>query len=349
MRAKFLLPAVLLGLLALLLANPGMAQPVLLETSHRILDIENRPIDYHVQRLDNAEDVPLLIVIDGSGCAGVLRPGFNRLFRPEPDMPYSYARLVVDKGGIDPNSTDRDNCPEHYHQRRSVDRAVLDHLRVLQHLSGNADWWNGKVFIYGWSEGGDIGARLTAYYPGVSRAVLGAMGGGLTMAQHFEDYWDCAADRVDDRDACLADLHGMFEDTRRNPTWVTEQGDSNMLWRSRLWADLATLLRYGDTPILVIQGALDRDSTPVQSGRVLINRLVEYGRQSVVYCEVADMEHGFGSLDARRALAFERGLLDWLLTEEMPGGIDEVPLNQPLERNCDPDPPFEDVFPPRQS
>ncbi|APE29097.1 alpha/beta hydrolase family protein [Aurantiacibacter gangjinensis] len=338
--------------LAAMLLSPGAAlaeiyeEPALLQTSHRIPDLESRPIDYHLQRLEGVTDIPLLIVIDGSGCVGVLRSGFDRLYRPEPDMPYTYARLSVDKGGIDPHAGRDAQCTDEYHQRRTIDRAVLDHMRVLQHLRETADWWNGEIYIYGWSEGGDIGARLTAYYPGISRSVLGAMGGGLTMAQHFEDFWDCAADRVTDREACLESVHDMFQDTRDHPVPYTEQGDSNMLWRSRMWADLAQMLRYDNTPVLVVQGALDRDHTPVQSARVLINRLGEYGRANIAYCEVPDMEHGFGSLPVERALPFERGLLDWLFLDERPGGLDGEGWNALMQPNCDPDPPLHDVAPP---
>lgn len=311
----------------------------LIRASQRIPDLENRPINYHVERLAGDEQVPILIVIDGSGCAGVLRPGFASLYRPSVDSPYRYAKLTVDKPGIDPEATDSRDCPPEFHERRSLDSAVQDHLRVLQHLRGNASWWDGRVYVWGWSEGGDIGARLVAYYPDVERAVLGAMGGGLTMAQHIEDFWDCAEDRVDDREACLADVREMLEDLRLRPVPVSENGgDSNLLWRSRMFTDMAALLRYGETPVLVTQGALDRDHTPVQSARLLVTRLRDYRRGNVAYCEVPDMGHGTGSLEVERALEYEDALLAWLFD---PAGAEAA-----LAVFCDPEPPLGDVAPP---
>ncbi len=311
----------------------------MLQQSTQIPDLENRPIDYHVERLADESNLPILIVLDGSGCAGVRRPGFSSLYRPRADSAFRYAKLTVDKPGIDPDATDPRDCPPEFHERRSLDRAVLDHLRVLQHLRGHAPWWNGRVYVWGWSEGGDVGARLVAYYPGVERAVLGAMGGGMTMAQHIEDFWDCAADRVEDREACLLDVREMLADLRLRPVPVSENGgDSNLLWRSRMFTDLAALLRYGDTPIMVTQGALDRDHTPVESARLLITRLKEYGRDNISYCEVPDMEHGTGSREVPRAIAYEEALLAWL--------FDPVIGDAALARFCDPDPPLDEVAPP---
>lgn len=322
-----------------LLAAPAFAdERALLQETVQILDIENKPVLYHVERFPVASPVPILLVIDGSGCRGALRPGFASLFRPAADTPFAYAKITLTKPGVDPHSTEMRVCGENHKLRYSIDSFVIDHLRVLQHLKGNADWWDGRVFIWGWSEGGDIGARLTAYYPSVERSVLGAQGGGYTMAQHFEDFWDCAADRTSDREACLVDVREMFEDLIQNPVPSSDKGDTNLLWRSRMFADLATLLAYGDTPILIVNGELDRDSTPVESARLLVTKLSDAGRKNTRYCEVEGMGHGQGSISAEAGIALENATLHWL--------FDGSEANAMLNASCKSNPPLNKVAPP---
>lgn len=317
----------------------GIEDSALEATTHVIADIENRPITFHLERLDQNQLMPILLVIDGSGCRGALRKGFASLFRPTPDLPMRYAKLTLTKPGIDPTSEELTGCSEEYRERYSIDRGVLDHLRVLQHLR-SASWWNGELYVWGWSDGGDIGARLISYYPNVERAALGAQGGGYTMAQHMEDFWTCAADRQppDRREACLKSVREWFAEVRERPLGSLGDGESNKLWRSRLFVDLVPLLADDSTPLLVIHGAKDRDSTPVESARLLVARLRERERQNLRYCEVPDMAHGYTNDQATRRDQLERATLHWL--------FDEDDAETLLAESCDPDPPLEQVAPP---
>lgn len=314
-----------------------MAERAPVETVE-ILDLENEPITYHIHRYDADRKQPILLIIDGSGCRGQLRRGFGDLYQPPADRSLIYARVTVEKPGVEPTSRELTDCSAEFRQRHSIDNWVRDILRTLQHLRATADWWDGRIYIYGWSDGGDVGARVMSYYPDVERAVLGAQGGGYTMAQHFEDFWDCAADRTTDREACLADVRAMFQDLRDNPVPRADKGDTNLLWRSRMFADLATLLEYGDTPLLVVHGALDRDHTPVESARLLVSRLQDAGRANLTYCEVPFMEHGHGSFDDKQASMFEKALLSWLFAQENAGAL--------LEPFCDPSPDLAATAPP---
>lgn len=261
-----------------------------------MLDRENRPILYHIDKPASSAKMPILLVVDGSGCRGSLRKAFASLFKPGKQGFPDYAKVWVNKPGIDPYSTDMLGCSEEFRERYLIDTAVTDHLLVLQHLRGTArDWWDGRLMIWGWSDGGDIAARLVAYYPDVERAFLGAQGGGLTMATHMKDYWRCPADQVkpEQRDSCLKQTRDWFAEVREKPLASLGNDESNFLWRSRLFTDLGTLLAYDDTPIFVAHGALDRDNTPVQSARALINRLKEARRANLTYCEIPVMKHGF--------------------------------------------------------
>lgn len=337
-------------LLALAAGLPGEAQPTsndtqssqteLIQRTFEIPDIENRSVTFHVERFDRDEQIPILLVIDGSGCAGALRSGFAGLFRPEAGRLSGYAKLTLSKPGIDPASTDAKDCSAEYRERYSIDSAVLDHLRVLQHLKAKAGWWNGKLFVFGWSDGGDIGARLVSYYPNVERALLGAQGGGYTMAQHIEDFWDCAADlnTAEERDKCLGEMRGWFQDLREKPLASLGKGDSNKLWRSRIFANLVPILADTTVPLLVMHGARDRNNTPVESARLLITRLKEAGRPNLTYCEIPFMAHHGGDFTNEQYITFERAKLHWLL--------DLPDAEELLGKLCDPDPPIDQFAPP---
>ena len=321
-------------------AGPSFAQgPILLQDTHVINDIENRPITFHIERFETGGPRPIILVIDGSGCKGALRKGFASLLRPAAGRFANYAKLTLTKPGIDPQATDQNGCSQEYRERYSIDRAVLDHLRVLQHLK-SAEWWDGRLLVWGWSDGGDIGARLISYYPNVERAMLGAQGGGYTMAQHMEDFWQCPADRVaaEKREQCLEEIRGWFDEVRERPLASEGRRESHQLWRSRLFADLVPLLADDTTPLLVMHGAKDRDNTPVESARLLVTRLKERGRENLRYCEIPGMAHGMASLGREAAIELEQATLAWLLDDRSAEAV--------FEKHCDPDPPLDKIAPP---
>ncbi len=311
--------------------NPAMATDYVYAQRVDIKTLNERDLVYFLDRpkvdeLRESRKVPLLIVVDGSRCVGQLRPGMRSLYRPHSDRPIQYARLMVEKPGVSPEANDPTECSDDFLKYYTMDRRVTDHLRVLQHLKKTgADWWNGEVLIWGWSDGGDIAVQLTAYYPNVTRAVLGAMGGGYTMAEHFEDFWICPEDRVGEKRAeCLAELRGQFQQMFDNPTWTktwSGQDNSWQVWRTRLFARHAEVLKDNTVPILIVHGEKDYDSTPVASARKLVEMLNESGNTAYTYWEVPGMGHGPSSLPDAQNAAFELAMLNWVLgVDTGPGG-----------------------------
>ena len=300
--------------------------------------IDERPIRFYIDRPASEEPLPILLVIDGSGCVGQRRPSTWQAYDPAFYRDYAYARLMVEKPGVEPDAADLSaECSETFKRHYDIDARVTDHLRVLQHLRA-ADWWNGEVMVWGWSDGGDIGARLITYRPETTRAVLGAMGGGLTMAEHFERFWACperpsvrtpeqtteqATERMGGREACLDDLRGDFARIEDNPTWrETWSGHDNTykVWNTRLRARLSAPLSDNRVPLLIVHGALDTENTPVESARVLVADLARAGNAAFTYWEVPGMEHGWNALEDDRKSALVTGMLDWLMT----GDVDPV-------------------------
>ncbi len=285
-----------------------------------IQTIDGRDLTFFIDRPNEAvaEKVPLLVMVDGSGCAGQLRSGMQ-LFKPGPESARPYARLAVEKPGVDPHETDNQTCSDEFKKHYTIDNRMLDHLRVFQHLSANADWWNGELLVWGWSDGGDIAAQIVTYYPNVTRALLGAMGGGYTMAEHFEDFWICQekeGQSDEERQKCVSDLRELFQKMYDNPTWTeTWSGDANSwrVWASRLKSRLSITLKDNRTPILIVHGAEDYNNTPVASARKLVSELEKSGNESFVYWEVPEMLHGWSNLPEDQQLALKEAMLQWLL------------------------------------
>lgn len=280
---------------------------------------DGRDLTYFVDR-PKGYTLPILLMIDGSGCIGQLRDGWSDLYRPKQPRTSlkSYARVRVEKTGVDPEAAGaQESCSPAFLKNYTMDKRVEDHLRVLQHLRAKADWWNGELYIWGWSDGGDIATRLVAYYPNVERAVLGAMGGGTTMASHFEDLWICGDQaQTGERDACVASLRKDFQEMADNPTWrKTWSGVDNSwaVWASRLWSRTTDLLIDNRTPVLIVHGEEDFNAVPVSSARTLVRALKEADNDAFTYWEIASMEHGTISLPKESEERVERAMLYWLL------------------------------------
>lgn len=334
-------PSLMLFVVILCLAFPALADRVLQTPVSFVQDQEvvigthdGRELVYFIDRPELEGQLPLLLMIDGSGCIGQLREDWTDLYRPaQPRTSMkNYARVRVEKPGVDPSAFgQQETCSDDFLKHFTMDKRVEDHLRVLQHLRANADWWNGELYIWGWSDGGDIATRLVAYYPNVERAVLGAMGGGTTMASHFENLWICGdQSQIGAREACVTDLRANFQKMADNPTWMkTWSGVDNSwaVWASRLWSKTTDLLIDNRTPVLIVHGEDDFNAVPVSSARTLVKVLEEAGNEAFTYWEIAGMAHGTGSLPDELTDRVERAMLYWMLRGEVgvtPWRIDDL-------------------------
>ena len=310
-------------------ATASDAYPTYAPTStHTLMTIDGRFMSFYLDIPTEVRDghkLPLLISVDGSGCTGQLREGSVDLFHPGNAYTTNYrpfVRLMVEKPGVKPTQTYGEECSEEFLRHYSITQRVLDHMQVIQHLRATADWWSGEVLVFGWSDGGDIAAQLVAYHGGVDRAVLGAMGGGLTMAEHFERFWQCPEDmEPTQRVECQNDLGATLDDIRDNPTWTktwSGQDNSYKVWATRLDSRLSHILRDNTVPILIVQGEEDRFGTPVESARALVSDLEAAGNTAFTYWEIPMMEHGWlqetdAGFTVESGKALEEAMLAWLL------------------------------------
>lgn len=307
------------------LADRTSQTPVSILTDNRrtIKTHDGRDLIFYVDRPELAEKIPLLLMVDGSGCVGQLRDGWTELYRPAHPRTSlrAYARLRVEKPGVKTEASGtQESCSDDFLKHYTMDKRVEDHLRVLQYLRTHADWWNGELYIWGWSDGGDIATRLVAYYPNVERAVLGAMGGGTTMASHFENLWICGGQaQIGEREVCVTDLRANFQEMANNPTWQkTWSGADNSwaVWASRLWSKTTNLLVDNQTPVLIVHGSEDFNAVPVSSARKLVEALETAGNDAFTYWEIEGMAHGINSLPDDLEARVELAMLYWLLASE---------------------------------
>ena len=233
------------------------------------------------------------------------------------------ATLVVEKPGVD-SAADGSQCSETFANFYSLDQRVLDHLRAFQYLRRHAPWWNGEVYLLGWSEGASIGVSVSAYTPEIKRAVFGGLGGGISMARQFEDYMICSPDRTESREDCISDLREQFDEIRSNPspdeTWLGAD-NSYRVWATRLDGVEFNLISDFSIPILIVHGSEDRDSIPVEAARELVRLLEAEEEVDFEYWEVPEMGHSPYSLDEEQRELLRLAMLNWLFERDPgPGG-----------------------------
>lgn len=285
--------------------------------------IDDRQLQVRIDRPEGEGTSPILVVVDGSGCGGSAHLDGLAV---QQDVQTQFARVVVEKYGVNA-SDDGQTCSEDYFKHYTMNGRVEEHLRVLQHLSANAPWWNGELYLFGWSDGGDIAAQLLSYYPTVKRAVIGGMGGGYTMAEHFKTYWACPQDAGEDTQACEESLDEQFAQMHDNPRWdKTEFGPDNSwrAWASRLNTRLANTLVDVRSPFLIVHGENDFNGTPVESARKLVEALEQNGEAPYTYWEVSGMEHSFMTLPPENVDLLLKGMMAWLFDEPAPDGMNSL-------------------------
>lgn len=311
-------------MLALVPAMAGAGNAVL-EDHLQVLRVDGSPLQVHLQRPTTPDKVPLLVYIDGSLC---IPSTYNQSVawlqgRLQGKSPFALA--VIEKPGPTDPPLNKDGdieigpdfrCSEEFRRYYTIEQRVLDHLRVLQHLNRNAPWWNGELLVWGFSDGGRIGAQLAAYYPKTRSVALVGFGGGTTMADSMEAMMCAVSEK---RAECQATTRTQMDEIRKAPVPTRDwMGESNTYaaWASRLDAVEANVLRDLNAPLLVVHGERD-GSVPVASAR----RLAELMQGSGVafrYLEVPAMRHSlWGTATEQESEALHEEVLAWLI-----GGTD---------------------------
>lgn len=291
---------------------PGIAEILVTER------LDGSLINLIIERPEHEVGLPIVLFIDGSGCQSANRKGFQEFSRLPDSYAESSAKVFVDKSGVNP-SGEKSECTQTFSDYYSIDQRVVDHLRAIQHLRRHASWWNGEIYLVGWSDGASIGVSVAAYTPEVTRAVFLGMGGGIPMVRQFEDYILCAPDRTQTRETCIEDLGEVFDDIRANPspqeTWFGD-GNTYKAWATRIDMVEYHLIKDFRIPILIIHGANDRDSVPVESARELNRMLTEAGGVDFEYWEIPDADHNIGIHTEGQSEAVRIAMFSWLFEQD---------------------------------
>lgn len=295
------------------------------DASLSIARVDGSKIRVDIVRPSVKGQIPILMAIGGSICMPTRTSEQIERLSPKVSQKGDYALVIVETPGptIPKQSADGSYeigpafiCSDAFKKHYSIDERAMDHLRAIQYLRRHAPWWNGKLFIWGYSDGGRIGSRVAAYSPETVRVMLGGFGGGVPMAREFEDFHICSPTKLTDRADCLSKVRAQFDAIRLNPTSTeTWNGDSNTYkaWSSRIDAVEAHLLIDLSVPLLLIHGTEDK-SVPVSSARALAKDLATSGGPPFEYREVEGMGHGLGiGLPTEQSDKLQASILDWLL------------------------------------
>jgi dienelactone hydrolase len=275
-------------------SSPARAE--LLEKTVVIPRDDGSPIKIMISRLSGARKMPVLLAIDGSLCIPSRLNQWIRRLSPEKPGFAPYALVTVEKPEPSQPVVAADGsysigpdfqCTEMFKKYYSVYQRRQDHLRALQYLRLHADWWDGRLFLWGFSDGGRVAGQVANFAPERRRMVLVGYGRNASMA-------------------------ALLEDIQTGPKERTEDRKTKELWASLTDEMEIQILQGIAIPILVVHGTEDK-SVPVTSARLLVKRLEASG-VPLVYREIQGMGHDLGSnLPACKGEELQREFLAWLL------------------------------------
>ena len=305
-------------LLLLRLSAPALAatsEPASTVDEHvsvnRLID---KPIDAYLKRPALAAKVPLIILMQGSGCDSLVDP-FLKLTE---GLGGQFARLVVEKIGVQRGDDGR-HCSADYLRYNTVDLRVTDYLQVLARLRATADWWNGDLYIIGASEGGLTAGIVAAFAPETRRVAILSYGGGVTMGEarpgaiYAEEIR--SGKTPAQAEGAKAAAVRKYDEMRANPrSDEVFDGETNThkWWASIIDLRLANLLPDVKVPIYLAQGENDQEM-PIASSRQMADILKNKGRGNFVYCEYSGLSHEFKTEDGKsRLVGVFLDAIDWL-------------------------------------
>lgn len=276
-RALYTVAALLLGL---------ATTPTAAEVAKKIYKRQDgSTIYWSLEHPSGSEPRGLLLIAQGSGCLPAIQnPTVAQARSIAPD----FSILLVEKYGVTHGDKPKDqmnDCPEKYFAHHTVTQRADDVVQVVGELK-EADWWNGKLVLFGGSEGGAVVARLTPRLQ-PDAAVVFSSGLGESLAESLP--------RVMPPDAAkMADA--KFAEARANP-------DSSEIWGGnsyRWWADivddvLVNHLLKTKVPVLLVNG--ERDS--VQSARAAHDVYKAANRCELTYWEFPDYDHFMTDSDGK--------------------------------------------------
>lgn len=278
--------------------------------------------------------LPLVLVIDGSGCQSVWKRVGERIGGGHQNLMRRQARgrarvMIVEKPGVaflddPPHPGSAEGSSAEFRREHTLERwseANVAALRAALALPGTD---SRRVLVCGHSEGGTVGARVAAMFPGVTHAALLSCGGATQLFDLTE--FAGAPQPGDAPGAAAARRQAVFDE------WAKIRADSagtERMWLGhpyRRWFTFCSGHTLDDllvtrARLYLAHGTEDR-AVPVVAFDWLRAELAARGREAVVE-RIEGADHGLfgpegppadGTTVAGVEKVFGR-VLDWFLSE----------------------------------
>jgi len=232
--------------------NPAVAGISLLAVAvaHTTARPDGSAISWSLDRQRDAPKQGILVVAQGSGCLSTSEnPNLARARSLLPD----FAFLTVEKYGVHPHDAPKDwmgGCRAEFYAHHTVSQRAADYQRILGELA-SAPWWDGRLVLFGGSEGGAAVAELA---PRVKPAavVIFSTAPGRSFRQDFKL-------SVPPEVAAMADAE--FAKIAAEPLSPKLWGGNSYRWYADIMDhDLTADALAVHAPILLVQGARDRSA-----------------------------------------------------------------------------------------
>ena len=243
---------------------------------------------------------PILVVVSGSGCGSLFKPGSNGklrsglpgLFRQAASGKYAIAS--IEKRGVALGDRVRgtgDKCTAEYHRYAGLVSRVEDHIVAIDALSKI----HKPIIVVGHSEGTDVAAAIAVKNPQVAR--LGFLaGGGPTQ---IYDFLIMARNRMRDkaprdRERAISGLLSQLRDVFTDPSSHKKMlfGHPYSRWFSYFSrAPIDSLLKLS-IPIFVAHGTEDV-SVPIESADFIAAEFMRRGKSNLTYRRYPGLDHSF--------------------------------------------------------
>ncbi len=279
------------------LASAAVAAPERHETKRP----DGSTINWYLDRPENAR-AGIIILAQGSGCQSALAS--KNLAVARKAFP-GFAALMVDKYGVGPGDDPADpfdkGCSETFRAHHTMGQRVADYKQVLTPLRDET-WWDGKIVLFGGSEGGGVAARLAPEID-ADAAVLLSTGGGVTFGEMVrQSIMDEMARNAVPKDQ-WPPVDEAFRKARENPqsseVWA---GSSYRFWADAIDRRAVDAMLLSKSALLLIQGGKD-DSTPVANARSVADLFAKNERCNLTYWEFPSFDHGMVDLDGRNRMS----------------------------------------------
>ncbi len=222
----------------------------------------------------------ILVLAQGSGCLAATENA--NVARAKGLLP-DFAVVTVEKYGVHPHDRPKDafgGCSPSFYAHHTVSQHVADYQRVLERVEASA-WWNGRLVLFGGSEGG---AAVSILAPRVNPTAVVVF--STAPGRSFRETFKLAVPPDVARQA-----DSEFAKIKASPLssklWG---GNSYRWWADILDHDLTAELLSVRAPIMIVHGDRDRSGL-VQIARMVRDDFKRAGQCNLTYWEFPGYDH----------------------------------------------------------